>query len=304
MQQQARGTVEFVAEGVYVPAVRWLSAIVRFARRQPVGFAAGILIVVFVAVAFLNWVSGGALTTHDPAQIGTGPRLGGPSLDHFFGTDERGRDLFSRVIEGAEISAFVGIMAVVVGVAGGGLVGVISGYAGRRADFLMQRVMDAMLSLPPLLVVLVLAAALNPSATTVILGLGLGFLPGANRVIRSVTLAVKAEQHVEAARAIGASNLRIVVRHILPNLLAPVMILISIAIGAAIVAEAGLSFIGAGVQQPSISMGQLLNAGRSFMEDAPWLVLAPGLAITVVVLAFNLFGDSLRDHLDPRLRNS
>ncbi len=303
MTQRQTSDVVGQAGTVFAPGSRVSRGIRRFVRQQPIGFVSGLVVLLFVAVAFLNWVTGGALTTHDPTEIGVGGRLDGPSLDHFFGTDERGRDLFSRVVEGTEISAFVGLMAVLLAVGGGGLVGTISGFAGQRSDFFIQRVMDAMLAMPGLLLVLVLAAALNPSATVVILGLGIGFLPGVNRVVRGSTLAIKQEQYVEAARAIGGSGPRVMVRHIMPNLVAPVTVLVSIAIGAVIVAEAGLSFIGLGVQQPSISLGQLLNSGRSFMESAPWLVLAPGGAITIVVLAFNLFGDGLRDYLDPRLRN-
>ena len=266
-------------------------AVRRFARRQPVGFAAGLIILVFFLVAIL----GEFVTTHDPLRIGAGPRLTGPSFDHFFGTDEQSRDVFSRVVVGVRLSARVGGLSVLWGVGGGALIGLISGYAGGRLDQVIQRVMDALLSLPPLLLALVFAASLGPGATTVIIALGIGFLPGANRVVRSAALAVKEEQFVEAARALGASNTRIVFRHILPNVVAPMIVLTSIAIGFAIVAEAALSFIGVGVQPPTISLGQLLADGRPFLETGTWIVLAPGVAITLVVLAFNFFGDALRE---------
>jgi peptide/nickel transport system permease protein len=196
----------------------------------------------------------------------------------------------------------VGLVAVLIGVGGGAALGVVSGYFGGGLDLTLQRLMDALLSFPGLVLAMALAALLEPGVVTAMIAIGIVILPSANRVARGATLAIKVNPYIEAARTLGASQSRIIVVHIVPNVLAPIVVMASIVMGFAIIVEASLSFLGLGVQPPTTSWGQSLNAGRSFMEDAPWLVLAPGLAITIVVMAFNLLGDALRDHLDPSLR--
>jgi len=274
------------------------TAVARFARRQPVGFAAG------VVIAFLILVAAAAplVAPYDPSYLSRGARLLPPSRAHLLGTDDRGRDTFSRVVYGARVSLEVGVVAVVIGIAGGTAIGIISGFAGGATDLALQRLMDALLSFPGLVLALALAALLRPGILTAMIAIGIVLVPGANRLVRGVCMSTKQNAYVEAARSIGASDTRIIARHILPNIVPYVIVMASIVMGLAIIVEASLSFLGAGVQPPAPSWGQSLSYGRSFMEDAPWLVLAPGAAITIVVLAFNLLGDALRDYLDPSLR--
>jgi peptide/nickel transport system permease protein len=263
-----------------------------------VGFAAAIVILVLALVAIFAPL----ISPYDPSELGRGARLLSPSGHHLFGTDDRGRDTFSRVVYGARVSLEVGGIAVAIGVFGGAALGLLSGYAGGAVDLVLQRFMDALLSIPGLVLALALAALLKPGIGTAMVAIGIVIVPGANRVIRGVCLSIKQYPFVEAARGLGASDLRIIVRHVLPNVYAHIIVMVSIVMGFAVIVEASLSFLGAGVQPPAPSWGQSLSYGRAFMEDAPWLVLAPGGAITLVVLAFNLFGDALRDYLDPSLR--
>lgn len=270
----------------------------RFARRQPVGFASALVIVVLVVVA----IFAKQIAPYDPSESLRGARLLSPSTDHLFGTDERGRDIFSRVVFGSRISLQVGFIAVGIGVMGGSIIGIASGFWGGVMDTLVQRIMDALLSLPALVLAIALAGVLGQGVTTAMIAIGIVILPSANRVVRGATLTIVQSPYVEAARAVGASDVRILARHITPNVVAPIIVMASIVMGFAIVVEASLSFLGIGAPVTEVSWGQLLNTGRAFMEDAPWLIVAPGLAITSVVLAFNLLGDALRDELDPSLR--
>ena len=269
----------------------------RFARRQPVGFVAVVILLTLIVMA----VIGPEIVPYEATEF-TRDRLEAPSLKHPLGTDQVSRDVLSRVISGARVSLQVGLASVALGIGGGAVVGVASGYFGGQVDTLVQRIMDAMLSFPSLVLALALAAVMNPGLTTAILAIGVTILPSANRVVRGSTLSIKENVYVEAARALGASNLRIILLHIVPNLFAVVMVMISITMGAAIIIEASLSFLGLGVQPPSVSWGAMINSSRVFMEVAPWLVLVPGIAIALVVLSFNLLGDALRDYFDPSLR--
>lgn len=282
-----------------VPVMYRLSQLAwRFARRQPVGFVSALVILVLVIVAIFAPL----IAPYDPYEMTPGARLSSPSLDHFFGTDDRGRDIFSRVVIGARVSLQVGFLAVGIGIIGGSVVGLITGYWGGTFDLLIQRLMDAVLSFPGLVLAMVLAAVLKPGIVTAMVAIGIVILPSANRVVRGATMSLKENQYVEAARVLGASDRRIMLFHILPNVLAPIVVMVSIVMGFAIIVEASLSFLGLGVQPPTPSWGQQLNYGRTYMEDAPWLVLAPGAVITLVVLTFNLLGDALRDYFDPSLR--
>ena len=270
----------------------------RFARHQPVGLvSAGVIACLVIVAIFAPYVA-----PYEPAETLRGARLLSPSPDHLFGTDERGRDTFSRVVHGSRISLQVGFIAVGIGVGAGSVIGLLSGFWLGAVDMALQRLMDALLALPALVLALALAGVAGPGVTTAMVAIGIVIVPSANRVVRGATLAIAQSTFVEAARSIGASDLRIVVHHVAPNVVAPIIVMASIVMGFAIVVEAALSFLGVGAPVTEPSWGQLLNTGRAFMEDAPWLVLAPGIAITVVVLAFNLLGDALRDHLDPSLR--
>ncbi len=281
----------------------------RFASRQPVGFVSAVIILLLAVAA----VFAPLIAPYDGTEVVQGARLVTPSLSHPFGTDNLSRDIFSRVVLGARVSIEVGFIAVAIGVGSGSLVGIVSGYMGGKLDMGLQRLMDALMAFPTLVLAMALTAILKPEwfaagpwlppgMVTAMVAIGIVILPSANRVVRGATMSIKENQYVEAARTLGASNTRIMVFHILPNLVAPILVMASIVMGLAIIVEASLSFLGLGVQPPSISWGRMVNEGRPYMELAPWMVIAPAAAISVIVLAFNLLGDALRDHFDPSLR--
>lgn len=266
--------------------------------KQPVAAASlvCILLIVFSAV-FADVVS-----PDDPIRISR-DTFQSPSLDHPFGTDDLGRDLFSRVIHGARVSLYVGLVSVFLGVLAGSTIGLISGAAGGVIDLLVQRVVDAMLAFPALVLTMALVSVFGASTSSALVAIAIVFIPGTSRVVRSAVFVVKQNMYIEASRAVGATNLRIIARHILPNVMAPILVLVSAYVGAAILIEASLSFLGLGTQPPNPSWGLMLSGtGRRYMEEAPWMAIFPGLAISLTVLAFNMLGDVLRDMLDPRLR--
>ncbi|MYI82824.1 MAG: ABC transporter permease [Chloroflexi bacterium] len=290
----AGATRQFASEARH-PAIDALIRIVR----NPVGGGSAIVLFVLIASAVVAWAGFGG----DP-YTSLGGRLDSPNRDFLFGTDQIGRDVFARVLQGAVISLYVGFLAT--GLAGGlgSAVGLLSGFAGGWLDLVIQRVVDALLSIPGLVLALFFAAVFDPSTETGVLAITIAITPAVSRVIRSAVLAAKENVYVEAARTIGATPLRIMVRHVLPNVTAPILIMMSTLLGAAILIEASLAFLGMGAQEPDPSWGVMLRSARQFMEVAPWLVLAPGAAISLTVLAFNLLGDRIRDVLDPRLRGS
>ena len=231
--------------------------------------------------------------------------LWGPSLAHPFGTDDLGRDVFTRILHGARISLKVGFMATFFGTFIGAALGMISGFAGGYFDLGVQRIVDAMLSIPGIVLALFFVSVFGPSVETGISAIILVIIPFNSRVIRSAVLTTKENVYIEAAKVIGAGPVRIVLRHILPNVVAPILIMVSTVLGAAILIEAGLAFLGMGAQPPTPSWGLMLSgSGRQYMEIAPWMALFPAIAISTTVLAFNLLGDVIRDVLDPRLRGS
>src|SRR5581483_2920520 len=226
-----------------------------------------------------------------------------PSLAHWFGTDEIGRDVLARVIWGARASLLAGVVSVCISLSFGVPLGLLSGYVGGFLDGLLMRIVDAMLACPFLILAIALAAFLGPNLTNAMIAIGISAMPAFVRLTRAQTLATKVEDYVEAAKAVGNPHLRIVLRHILPNILAPIMVQATLAIAAAIIAEASLSFLGLGQQPPAPSWGSMLNTAKNFLDHAPWMAWWPGLAIFVVVLSFNLLGDGLRDALDPKHRS-
>ena len=269
------------------------------ARRKPLGALGAGLMLLLVVVALLAPL----LAPYDPYESISGARLLSPSLSHPMGTDNLGRDLLSRIIYGARISLMIGVLAGALGTLGGLTVGLISGYAGGWVDNVIQRVVDSLMAFPGLILALALVATLGPSLRNVMIAIAVGAIPNTSRVIRGAVLSAKQEDYVSAAHALGAPGWRIAIFHIVPNVMAPVLILASVGFGVSIIAEASLSFLGLGAQPPTPSWGVMLSGpSRRFMTDAPWMAIFPGLAISLVIFGINVFGDALRDILDPRLR--
>jgi len=263
----------------------------------------GVLGAVIVCVLLLTAVFADHITVHKPEQVRASQRFGPPSQVHWFGTDDFGRDVFSRVAHGARISLRIGITAVLLGTTAGALVGLVSGYLGGRADLMVQRVMDGLMAFPTLVLALAVVAALGASVRNVIIAVGLTLAPAANRLVRSVALSVRETPFVMAARALGGSEGRVVFRHVLPNCMAPYLVIATANLGSAIVAEASLGFLGLGVPPPTPAWGSMLSgATQTYLFRAPWMAIYPGLAISLAVFGFNMLGDAVRDLLDPRLK--
>lgn len=269
------------------------------ARHNPLAAAGVVMVIVFVIFAlFAPWIA-----PQDPAAIHLSARLDPPSSAHWFGTDELGRDILSRVIHGARISMLVGVCVVCASLALGLIMGSIAGYYGGAIDrFFNVVVMNAFLSFPGILIAIAFVAFRGPGIFNLVLALSIGGWVGYARLVRGQVLAAREREFVEAARALGASDLRIIVRHILPNIIQPVVVQAAIGMAGAVLAEATMSFLGLGVPPPTASWGTMLNDGRAHLFDAPHLVLFPALAVMLAVLSFNFIGDALRDYLDPRSR--
>jgi peptide/nickel transport system permease protein len=260
---------------------------------------AGVVVIVgLILVAMLAPL----IVPHSPTDQSFLDKLQGPSRTHLMGTDEFGRDTFSRVIYGSRVALRVGLLPVVVALVLGVMAGLVAGYYGGFADQVIMRLIDILLAFPWLLLAIGIMAVLGPGINNVIIAVGIIYIPAFARIVRSSVLSIKEMDYVEAARAIGEPDSRIMIRHILPNAWAPIIVLATLSIGQAIIYAAGLSFIGLGTQPPAADWGVMLKSGQEFLRDSPWLGIFPGLAILVTVLAFNLFGDGLRDALDPRIR--
>lgn len=278
-----------------------LKVVSNFTTRKPLGAFGALIIIIMAAMAIV----GPMMTSWDPLEWNLSDKLLGPTSDHWLGTDEMGRDLWSRMMSGARVSLLVGFASVAFGSGAGGVIGVISGWYGGKVDNSIQRVMDALMSIPTLILAMAITAALGTNLMNIIIAIGIVQIPRANRVVRSQVLAVKESQYVDSARSIGAGNLRIMVQHISPQCVAPWLIISTGALGIAILTEASLSFLGLGVPQPEPSWGGMLTGPvRDYFVINPWLAVWPGLALSLAVYGFNLFGDAIRDVLDPRLRGT
>jgi peptide/nickel transport system permease protein len=270
-------------------------------REKRLGAAGAVIALVFLFFGlFAN-----LLAPYGMNEVDMGARLQAPSWGHPFGTDNLGRDLLSRCIYGAQISVVIGLMVAAISTFISATIGIVSGYFGGKVDMVVQRFVDAWMSFPGLIVLIVVASVFGSGITQIIITLGLLIGIGGSRIVRSAVVSVREDMYIHAAKSIGASAPRILWRHVLPNVIAPLIVLFTSSVGTAILAESGLSFLGLGVPPPYPTWGGMLSGnGRTYMLQGPWLALAPGLCLTLVVYAINVFGDALRDMLDPRMRGS
>jgi peptide/nickel transport system permease protein len=295
--QNPPDTVAQAPQALRLP--RWLSGILRFARLRPLG-AAGAMIIILM---LLSAVAAPLIAPYHPLETDFLAQFSPPSTAHWLGTDAFGRDLLSRLLYGSRTALLVGFVSAFLGATLGALIGVASAYFGGRVDLLLQRVVDLFLAFPIIILALVMVSILGTGVGNVIMAITVPMIPNCARVVRASALAVRQMPYVDAARAAGFGHGRLIFRHMLPNIMAPYLIMLTAYVGQAILLEASLSFLGLGVAEPTAAWGLMLRgAAVEFAETAPWLAIFPGLAISLGVFAFNLFGDSLRDALDPRLR--
>jgi peptide/nickel transport system permease protein len=280
---------------------RGVRALARFARRKPLGALGGLIVLGLLAMALFAE----AIAPYGYDETIRGARMKPPGAAHWLGTDNLSRDMWSRIVYGARVSMTVGVLTIALALALATAVGISSAYFGGVWDLIVQRVVDAWLSFPYLVIILSIMAVVGPGLVNVVLALAVLIAATNSRVIRGATLAVMASTYVEAARALGCGHLRLILRHVLPNVAATLIILATIGLGAVILAESALSFLGFGVPPPYPSWGAMLSgSGRTYMLRAPWMAIWPGVAISLAVFGFNMLGDALRDVLDPRLRGA
>ena len=288
------------ARGGLAPAVPRWRATLGLLVRTPTAAAAALVLLAVVAVALLD----DQLAPSGPNEVDVQARLQGPSAAHPFGTDDLGRDVLSRVLLGAQVSLRVGLVAVGISLVVGTVVGTLAGFYGRWVDAVLMRLMDVLFAFPALLLAIAVIAVLGPGATNAMIAIGITYTPVFARVARAAVLGVREQVYVRASRSVGASDARLLLRHVLPNAFPPILVQTSVSLAFAVLAEAALSFAGLGIQPPAPSWGGMLADGRDFLDQAWWMAVFPGLAIFVLVLSFNLLGDGLRDVLDPQQRSA
>ncbi|MGP4105671.1 ABC transporter permease [Virgibacillus sp. L01] len=267
-------------------------------RQDKVGLIGSVGVLLVIIIGFLAPV----IAPYSPEQMFTEHTMEGPSGRFIFGTDEFGRDIFSRIVYGTQVSLKVGLIAVGVGATGGLIFGLLAGYFQGKADQIIMRIMDVFFAFPDILLALTIVAVLGPSVTNTMIAIGIVFTPVFTRVVRGTVISVKENEYITNAIAIGVSPIKIISKHITPNIMAPFIVQITLGLSGAILTEAALSFLGLGVQPPDPSWGVMLNSSRAYMEFAPWTILFPAGAIVFTIFCFNLLGDSLRDILDPKLK--
>lgn len=290
---------EIIGAGAKAPSEKhFLIEALGLLRRNHLATAGAIIIVLLCVLS----ITGSRLSPYDPLGIEIPNRLQPPTLQHPFGTDDFGRDVLSRVLDGASISLEVGVIAVGISMVVGTLLGAISGYYGGWLDEVIMRCMDVLFAFPAILLAIAILAALGPGIGNAMIAIGVVYTPIFARITRGSVLTVREEVYITAARSIGSRDRRILFRHILPNVLAPIIVETTVSLAFAILAEAALSFLGLGTQPPAPSWGRMLSESRSFIHNAPWVGIFPGLAIMFTVMGFNFLGDGLRDALDPRMK--
>ena len=275
----------------------WTAARGRFIRSRTGLLGAVVLVIVVAAAICATWIA-----PYSPTRQDFRVERQAPSAQHLMGTDEFGRDMLSRIIWGAQASLEAGLVAATIALVLGVSLGMVGAFYGGRTDDVLMRAMDVILAFPYILLAITIVAILGPGLINAMIAIGIVYIPLYARVARGSVLSVRARDYVEAARALGASDARVMLQHVLPNTIAPVIVTMTLCIGTAIIDTAGLSFLGLGTQPPTPDWGNMLSAGRSYVIDSPWIATFPGVAILVTVLAFNLMGDALRDAFDPRLR--
>lgn len=278
---------------------QWAEIWRRLKQNKMAMFGLAIIAIIFLAAIFADFIA-----DYNDVVIkqNLGDRLQGPSAKYWLGTDEFGRDIFARMVHGARVSLKVGVLAVGIAVVIGGALGSIAGYYGGRLDNVIMRIMDIFLAVPSILLAIAIVSALGPSLTNLMFAISISSVPSYARIVRSSVLSIRDQEFIEAAKAIGASDARIIMRHIIPNSLAPVIVQGTLGVAGAILSTAGLSFIGLGIQPPAPEWGSMLSGGRQYLRYAWHVTTFPGLAIMITILALNLLGDGLRDALDPRLK--
>ncbi|WP_206107391.1 nickel transporter permease [Paenibacillus apii] len=284
-------------EPAYERRSPWMLMIQRFKKnkRATVGLWM-VLIFVFVAI-FARW-----LAPYDPIAQNMQIILNAPSLSHPFGTDEYGRDILSRVIYGAQISLMVGVVGVLISIVFGVALGTVSGYFGGKADILIMRIMDVFMAFPSFLLALAIVSVLGPGMVNVMIAIGIFSIPAFARISRSSVMSVNSKEYIEAAKSMGSGHMRIIFKHVIPNSIAPIIVLSTMRIATAILTASGLSFLGMGAQPPTPELGAMLSSGRDYLRSDPYVSTIPGLAIMFMVLAFNMLGDGIRDALDPKMK--
>jgi len=297
----SNGLTAVAKAGVRSHAGRWLEVSSRFARERSLGAAGAMIVLLMIFTALLADL----IAPYDPLETDYAAMLQAPNSGHWFGTDSFGRDVLSRLIYGSRTALWIGFSSAFLGATTGAVIGVASAYFGGKVDLIVQRFMDLLLSFPLIVLALVVVAVLGTGTTNVVLAITVPMLPRCALVVRSSALSLRQAPFVDAARALGFGHRRIIFRHMLPNVMAPYLIMLTAFLGQAILLEASLSFLGLGVAEPVAAWGLMLRgAAVEFAERAPWMAIFPGIAISLSVFAFNLFGDSLRDALDPKLRLS
>jgi peptide/nickel transport system permease protein len=276
-----------------------LATLWQFCAQNPLGAAGGLVVIVMIAMATLAEV----VTVYDPTRNNFGVMLEPPSRDYWLGTDQYGRDLYSRIVYGARTALLVGFVSAFVGGTVGLILGVSSAHFGGRFDMILQSIMDVLMAFPLIILALAMVSIFGTGTLNVIMAITIPFIPRCARVVRSSALAVREMPYIDAARAAGFSHTRIVLRHMVPNVFAPYLVVMTAAVGQAILLESSLSFLGLGVQEPVAAWGLMLRGGaQEYAESAPWVAVFPGIAISLAVFGFNLFGDALRDWLDPKMK--